>query len=111
MPKRLKKPNPNLQAWIDARKRHRLSHVQVQMARELGMNPKKLGRIDNHKLETWKQPLPQFIEHLYLKRFGRKHPDMVMSIEQLSRLREEKKELKRTRKQERKRHLAEESEK
>ncbi len=30
-----------LQLWIDARKRHRLSHAQVQMARELGMNPKK----------------------------------------------------------------------
>lgn len=26
---------PDLQAWIDARKRHRLSHAQVQMAREL----------------------------------------------------------------------------
>jgi hypothetical protein len=36
-----------LQLWIDARRRHHLSHVQVQMARELGMNPKKLGRIDN----------------------------------------------------------------
>jgi len=31
-----KKPNQKLQAWIDARKRHHLSHAQVQMARELG---------------------------------------------------------------------------
>jgi hypothetical protein len=34
-----------LQVWIDARKRHRLSHAQVQRARELGMNPKRLGNI------------------------------------------------------------------
>ena len=38
-----KKPNQTMQAWIAARKRHRLSHAQVQMARELGMNPSKLG--------------------------------------------------------------------
>ena len=37
-----------MQAWNEARKRHHLSHAQVQMARELGMNPKKLGKLDNH---------------------------------------------------------------
>lgn len=41
------------------------------MARELGMNPKKLGGIDNHRQEPWKAPLPQFIQHLYRERFGR----------------------------------------
>jgi hypothetical protein len=46
---------PNkLQAWIDARKRHHLSHAHVQMARELGVNPMKLGKLDNHKQEPWK---------------------------------------------------------
>jgi hypothetical protein len=30
------------------RRKFRLSHAQVQMARELGMNPKKLGKPDNH---------------------------------------------------------------
>ena len=49
-----KKPNQKMQAWIDARKRHRLSHAQIQMARELGMNPKKLGKKDNHDQEPWK---------------------------------------------------------
>jgi len=34
-----------------AQKRHRLSDKQVQMARELGLNPDKLGKIDNHKQE------------------------------------------------------------
>jgi DNA-binding XRE family transcriptional regulator len=36
-----------LKDWISARKRHRLSEAQVQMARELGMNPRTLGKLDN----------------------------------------------------------------
>jgi hypothetical protein len=31
----LGKPKHKMQAWIDARKRHRLSHAQVQMARTI----------------------------------------------------------------------------
>lgn len=46
------------------------------------MNPKKLGSIDNHRHERWKAPLPVFIADLYLKRFGRERPEVVMSIEQ-----------------------------
>ena len=41
----------SLQPWIDARRRFHLSHELVQMARELGMNPKKLGKLDNHDQE------------------------------------------------------------
>jgi len=76
---------PKLHAWIEARKRHHLSHAQVQMARELGMNPRKLGSIDNHRQEPWKAPLPEFIEHLYFKRFGREQPEVVVSIEERAR--------------------------
>ena len=43
-----KKLPEKLQAWVDARKKHHLSHMHIQMARELGLNPKKFGRIDNH---------------------------------------------------------------
>ncbi|MEE4274163.1 MAG: hypothetical protein V2I67_20965 [Thermoanaerobaculales bacterium] len=88
-------PNPKMQAWIDARRRHRLSHAQVQMARELGMNPKKLGGKDNHDQEPWKLPLGMFIEHLYLKRFGRERPESVLSIEEKVRRDAEKKARKR----------------
>jgi hypothetical protein len=80
-----------LQLWIDARKRHRLSHEQVQMARELGLNPKKLGKLDNHHQEPWKLPLPAFIEQLYRKRFGKDRPDVVLSLEDCARLHEQKK--------------------
>ena len=80
----------NLQDWIEARKRFHLSHAQVQMARELGMNPRKLGKLDNHDQERWKAPLPQFIEHLYVRRFGRERPEVVSSIEERARMEEAK---------------------
>jgi hypothetical protein len=76
----------DLQAWVDARRKHRLSHAHVQMARELGLNPAKLGKLDNHRQEPWKVPLPQFIEELYAKRFGRARPESVVSIEERARL-------------------------
>lgn len=76
---------PQVRAWVEARKRHRLSHAQVQMARELGLNPGKLGKISNHRQEPWKAPLPQFIENLYLKRFGREQPRVVTPAEKWER--------------------------
>jgi len=79
------------QAWIDARKKYHLSHAHVQMARELGLNPKKLGKLANHKQEPWKAPLPVFIEELYFKRFGKARPDEVRSIEHILAERDQKK--------------------
>ena len=87
------------QAWIDARKRYHLSHAHIQMARELGMNPKKFRKISNHKQEPWKAPLPVFIEEIYFKRFGKKQPEQIKSIEQLVKIREKKKTEQRIRKQ------------
>ena len=79
------KLDPKLQAWVDARQRHHLSHAHVQMARELGMNPAKLGGKDNHRQEPWKLPLPEFIEQLYEKRFGKTRPDVVVTVEERAR--------------------------
>jgi hypothetical protein len=81
----------NLQPWIDARRKFRLSHEHVQMARELGMNPKKLGKLDNHDQEPWKLPLPEFIGKLYFKRFGKGRPDAVRSIEETAAAKQAKK--------------------
>jgi hypothetical protein len=89
------------QVWIDARTRHLLSHAHVQMARELGMNPKKLGKLDNHRQEPWKVALPEFIEHLYFRRFGTRRPDVVVPIEERARAEADKKALKRERKRRR----------
>jgi hypothetical protein len=73
-----------LESWIDARQRFRLSHAHVQMARELGMNPRKLGKLANDDQEQWKLPLPQFIAALYVKRFGKARPDIVRTIEEIA---------------------------
>ena len=86
-----KNPNQKMQAWIDASRRHNLSHAQVQMTRELGMNPNKLGKLNNHDQEPWKLPLRHYIEHLYFKRFGKERPDTVLSIEEKIRRSEAKK--------------------
>ena len=85
-----KKLSQDILNWIEARKRFHLSHAHVQMARELGLNPKKLGKLDNHREEPWKAPLPQFIEHLYFKRFGRERPEFVVSVEERARAKEAK---------------------
>jgi hypothetical protein len=93
------KLSQDLQDWVEARRRHHLSHAHVQMARELGMNPRKLGKLDNHEQEPWKAPLPEFIEHVYFKRFGKERPEVVMSVEERARAqgakREARKEAKR----------------
>jgi len=74
----------HLQPWIDARRKFKLSHAHVQMAYELGLNPKKLGKLDNHHQEPWKLPLPDFIVKLYRKRCGKDRPDSVRSIEEIA---------------------------
>jgi hypothetical protein len=76
---------PHLQVWVEARKRHRLSQSHVQMARELGLNPKKFGKLGQSRQEPWKAPLPQFIEHIYAKRFGRERPEVVVPVEEHAR--------------------------
>ena len=65
------------------RKKYHLSYAHIQMARELGMNPKKFGSLANTNQEPWKLPLPDFIEELYLKHFKKNQPDNVRSIEQM----------------------------
>lgn len=80
MAKKKKIPD-KLKIWIDARKRFHLSDAQVQMARKLGLNPKKFGKLSNHKQEPWKEPLPDYIETLYYKRFKKYQPKQIKSIE------------------------------
>lgn len=95
-----------LEKWVVAQKRHRLSDKQVQMARELGLNPDKLGKIDNHKLETWKAPLPQFIESIYFKRFKRENPETVKPLKQIMAEMEVRKKQQKAKKEERRKQRA-----
>lgn len=71
--------------------------MHIQMARELGLNPKKFGSLANHRQEPWKRPLPEFIAHLYVKRFG-KMPNVVRTIEEVAAAEMAKREAKKMRK-------------
>lgn len=72
------------QPWIDARKKFRLSDAQIQMARELGLSPKRFAQYADRKDQPWKLPLAKFIETLYEKQFGKTRPDHVQSMEDIA---------------------------
>jgi hypothetical protein len=78
----MKRIPTRLLPWFEARKRFRLSHAQTQMARELGMNPRKLWKLADENQESWKLPLPEFIAECYRKRFRRSEPEQVRSLEE-----------------------------
>lgn len=86
------------QPWIEARKKFHLSHAHIQMARELGLSPKKFGSYANRDSQPWKLPLVEFIEFLYERQFHKKSPDEVRTMEQFAAehvtLRAQKKEAK-----------------
>lgn len=84
MAKNAKKIPADIQLWIDAGRQHKLSHAHIQMARELGLNPKSLGKLDNHHQEPWKLPLPDFITDLYRKRTGDERPAVVRTMEEVA---------------------------
>lgn len=90
-----------LEKWLVAQKKYRLSDKHVQMARELGLNPDKLGKIDNHRQETWKAPLPLFIEEIYFKRFKREAPESIKPLAQIMAEQQKKKKEQKKAKEER----------
>jgi hypothetical protein len=92
----------NLEKWIVAQRKHHLSDKHVQMARELGLNPDKLGKMDNHKQEPWKAPLKEFIEDIYLKQFKKSEPDNIRSLKQILQDEKRKKEEKKKKRELRK---------
>lgn len=66
--KKIKHKDP----WSIAKTKYRLNARQIEMAKELGMNPKKFGKLAPNKSEPWKEPLGTFIERCYNKRFNGK---------------------------------------
>lgn len=89
---------PKLLPWVEARSRFKLTHAEVQMARELGMNPKKLGGLASERQEPWKVPLGGFIANCYRKSYGRDLPERVRSIEELARDEQKRRDLKKAKK-------------
>ncbi|MFK8111064.1 MAG: hypothetical protein AB8B91_02620 [Rubripirellula sp.] len=70
--------------WIEARKKAKLSNAHIQMARELGMNPKRLVIQAAQSAQPWRLPLPAYIEACYEEKYGKKRPDEVKSIEAMA---------------------------
>ena len=89
-----------LKPWFEARRRFKLSHAHTQMARELGMNPRKLGSLAGGGQEPWKLPLPEFIVECYRKSFGRSEPEHVRSLEEVVQAEEKRRKEKQARKAE-----------
>jgi hypothetical protein len=58
------------ESWRYAKKICRLNARQLEMARRLGMNPKKLPGLRPSPQQRWKLPVGAFIEELYWKRFA-----------------------------------------
>lgn len=58
------------ESWRKAKKICQLNARQVEMARSLGMNPKKLPSLRPSPQQRWKLPVGEFIESCYWKRFG-----------------------------------------
>lgn len=58
------------EVWRNAKRICKLNARQVEMARALGMNPKKLPSLRPSPDQRWKLPVSEFIESCYCKRFG-----------------------------------------
>jgi hypothetical protein len=78
-----KKIPEKYQPRIEASRRYHLSDAHIQMARELGLNPKKFSGLANMKQEPWRVLLPELIEELYFKHFKKSRPANIRSIEQM----------------------------
>ncbi len=56
--------------WIEAKKKCRLNVATVQMAKELGLNPKSLIKNIPNKNQRWKAPVHIWVQDMYEDRFG-----------------------------------------
>jgi len=71
----------HLEEWDEAKRRCGLSDAHVQMARELGIGPRRLGSDSDSSAV----PLSQRIEESYVERFHKAVPDPAVALRQLLR--------------------------
>jgi CHAD domain-containing protein len=74
----VKKASVELEQWHEVKRLHGLTDTEVQMARELGMKPKRLLQTDSPGQEQ----LAIRIANLYLMRFRKPLPDTVTPLRQ-----------------------------
>ncbi len=73
-----KKATAELQEWTAVKRQYRLTDAQVQMARELGMKPRRVLQTQDAPPEE----LARRIEVLYLRRHNKSQPDVVVPLRQ-----------------------------
>ena len=61
--------------WAAAKRQCRLSVEEVRMARELGLNPRKLSKHVPSPAQPWKLPVGQWVRRLYGKSHGTPPPE------------------------------------
>jgi len=54
--------------WAEAKKKCRLNEETVEMAKEMGLNPRSLIKNIPNKSEQWKAPVSIWIQEMYQKR-------------------------------------------
>jgi hypothetical protein len=69
-----KKKHGGKNPWAVAKRQHRLTNRQIAMAKEIGLNPKKFGKLGPNPREPWKRPVGEFIEDLFHEKFGDRGP-------------------------------------
>ncbi len=62
--------NKNNPMWAEAKKKCRLNTTTVEMAREMGLNPKSLIKNIPNSKQQWKAPVHVWIQEMYEERFG-----------------------------------------
>jgi hypothetical protein len=58
--------------WKEAKKRCRLNEEEIQMAKELGIEPRSLIKNIPSPHQRWKLPVKHWIRELHFKKFGRR---------------------------------------
>jgi len=54
--------------WAEAKKKCRLNNETLQMAKEMGLNPRSLIKNIPNKSEQWKSPVSDWLQDMYEKR-------------------------------------------
>ena len=54
--------------WAEAKKKCRLNEETIQMAKEMGLNPRSLIKNIPSKTQKWKAPVHVWIREMYQKR-------------------------------------------
>ena len=64
------KKKPSADPWVEVKTKCRLNESEIQMAKQLGLNPRKLiANQASRKDEPWKEPLSDWVRDVYEKRF------------------------------------------